>query len=251
MLADLASRTADEHEHENDNENLAGAFLFPAAKEDEGESEDVIARLFRLWRNERAGPELLPAPTELVQDVLELLSLQTENLAATKAGLRANSTCAAIVDCLQHMDAERIKFVLKSFLRARLAKIERNWASFQPVWNPQGAEALRACLMPAEQDFLDSFTASLLECLNESVLSKLPSELASLQDPDMLGDGATPVALPPSITSHVICRVRRDIGEVVVDPLSRATADLSRGDVFVLQYQVIRDYLRSGDIELV
>ena len=226
-----------------------------AELQDDNESqfveEDVVVKLFRVWRNERASPELLPAPLALITDIVELLRHQSDTISSHKSTRVAQSTVHAITDCLQQMDLERVKFALKSLLRARLGKIERNWASFQEVWNPEHAAALRALLSPAEKEYLDSFASNLLSCLNESVLSKVPSELASLQDPEMLADGAAPIACAPQLSAHVICRVRRSIGEIVLDPVTRATASLDQNDVFVLQYQVIRDYIAAGDVELI
>lgn len=219
------------------------AFLDDGMEEEEV-YDDPVELLYRTWRNERAAPEILEAPAGLLESILELLEIQ-----ANRGPASLN-----VVDCIYQMDAERIKFVLKSWLRCRLAKIERNWAAFWPTWSDseRAANAL-ARLLPAEREYLESLSSSLVSALQEGCLSRLPADLSSLQDPEMLADGSTPIALPTAANSHVICRVRRDFhaGEIVLDPVTRATAFLEPNDTFVLQYEVIKDFLSNGEIELI
>lgn len=212
--------------------------------EDEEVHDDPVELLFRSWRNERAAPELLEAPSGLLESILELLEIQSNRGAAS----------LNVVDCIYQMDAERIKFVLKSWLRTRLTKIERNWAAFWPTWSDaERATGSLARLLPAEREYLESLSGSLVSAMQEGCLSRLPADLSSLQDPEMLADGSTPLALPTATNSHVICRVRRDFhaDEIVLDPVTRATALLEPNDTFVLQYEVIKDFLANGEVELI
>ncbi len=211
----------------------------------EVDGEDSIALLQRTWMNERAAPELLPAPAYLLESVLELLEVQSSRPTAS----------LSIVDCIYQMDAERIKFMLRSWLRCRLAKIERNWAAYWPEYTDEfTAQSFRARLMPNEADYLNTLSQSIMESLKEGCLARLPMATSGLIDPEMVAAGDTPVALPPALNSHVICRVRADLaggGEIVLDPVTRATAVLQSNDTFVLQYEVIKDFLATGEVELI
>ena len=211
----------------------------------EVDGEDSIALLQRTWMNERASPELLEPPADLLQSVLELLEVQSSRPPAT----------LSIVDCIYQMDAERIKFMLRSWLRCRLAKIERNWASFWPEYTGEvTAQILRSRLMANEAEYLNVLSQSMMDSLKEGCLARFPADLSSLADPEMLANGATPLALPPALNAHVICRVRANLndgGEVVLDPVTRATAVLEADDTFVLQYEVIKDFLPTGEVELI
>lgn len=212
---------------------------------DEVEGEDTIALLQRTWMNERAAPELLPPPSDLLESVLELLEVQSSRPPAS----------LSIVDCVYQMDTERVKFMLRSWLRCRLGKIERNWAAFWPEYRDEAsAQALRSRLLPNEAEYVSSLSRALIEAVNEGCLARFPQELASLADPDMLANGANPIALPLALNSHVICRVRQDVaqgGEIILDPVTRATAVLQPNDIFALQYEVIRDFVQSGGVELI
>ncbi|KAI9658871.1 MAG: GINS complex subunit [Trizodia sp. TS-e1964] len=86
--------------------------------------------LTRAWVAERTAPALLPYPTDLLGRVLPRLRTQIEHIEAlasdtttTSGGSGAQSTPTFALVILQ-LDLERVKFLLRSLLRARLAKID-------------------------------------------------------------------------------------------------------------------------------
>ncbi|TUG04229.1 DNA replication complex GINS protein SLD5 [Bagarius yarrelli] len=88
---------------------------------EESQEEDVltpaelISRLEEAWLNEKFSPELLENKSELVECVMEQLTHM--NLQRVKKGdLKAS---------IHRMEIDRIRFVLSSFLRSRLQKIEK------------------------------------------------------------------------------------------------------------------------------
>lgn len=216
------------------------------------EDEDSINELFRMWRNERASPELQENPEELIKEVLELIEFQSTKLSKHQETLtEATKGNFAFLDCLYQMDLERIKFVLKSFLRCRLGKIEKGWAEFWPNWStPSRSETLQSKLTTFEREFLQSFASNLVSSLQESVLERIPDKMANLDDEEMQWTGARPIASNQP-NSHVICKVRKDLGEIILDPITRATAPLQSNDIFVLQFSVIKQFLESGEVELI
>lgn len=216
------------------------------------EQEDSVNELYRLWRNERATPELQENPEDLIKEVLELIEFQSIKLSKHQETLtEATKGNFAFLDCLYQMDLERIKFVLKSFLRCRLCKIEKGWAEFWPNWSTQGrSEYLQSNLTSFEREYLQSFASNFVSSLQESVLDRIPDKMASLDDEEMQWTGIRPMASNQP-NSHVICKVRKDLGEVVLDPITRATAPLQTNDIFVLQYSVIKQFLEVGDVELI
>ena len=216
------------------------------------EEEDSVNELFRMWLNERASPELQENPEDLIKEILELIEFQAMKLANHQETLtEATKGNFAFLDCLYQMDMERIKFVLKSFLRCRLAKIEKGWAEFWPNWSsPTRSEYLQSKLTSFEREFLQAFASNLVSSLQESVLDRIPDKMANLDDEEMLWTGARPVATNHP-DSHVICKVKKDLGEIILDPSTRATAPLQTNDIFVLQFSVIKQFLETGEAELI
>lgn len=228
------------------NNEITETFQQLQLQQQDEEEEDIVKTLERCWRNERASPELQNNPEDLITEVIELIEFQSNRLANSSHSLNL-----PFLDCLYQMDLERIKFILKSFLRCRLAKIQRAWAEFWPTWTSQNrAEFLQSRLASFEKEFLQSFAGNVVATLHDSVLDKLPAKTATLDDEEMLATGSRPIATQ-NPASHVICRIRNDLGQVILDPISRATAPLLTNDIFVLQYSVIKDFLSTGEVELI
>ena len=218
--------------------------------EEEGNNfEDIIKELYRCWRNERGSPELQSNPEDLIKEVLELIEFQSNKLSDQQQ--QSLSSNHAFLECLYQMDLERIKFVVKSLLRCRLSKIERGWAEFWPTWStPDRSQFLQSKMTGFEREYLESFASNIVSCLGESVIQRMPEKTGDLDTSEMLWQGSRPVA-SNNPNAHVICRVKKDLGEVILDPITRATAELQANDTFVLQYAVIKSFLDSGEIELI
>lgn len=212
--------------------------------------EDVISELYRIWRNERGSPELQSNPEDLIKEVLELIDFQSNKLSEQQQ----QSTSAAnhaFLDCLYQMDLERIKFVVKSLLRCRLSKIERGWAEFWPNWStPERSQLLQSKMTSFEREYLESFASNIVSNLNESVIQRMPEKTGDIDTPEMSWQGPRPLA-STNPNAHVICRIKKDLGQVILDPISRATAELQANDTFVLQYAVIKNFLEKGEVELI
>lgn len=90
---------------------------------DEGSEEvvltpaELIERLEQAWMNEKFAPELLESKSEIVECVMEQLEHMEENLRRAKKGDLKVS--------IHRMEMERIRYVLSSYLRCRLMKIEK------------------------------------------------------------------------------------------------------------------------------
>ena len=75
-----------------------------------------------LLHNEKMAPELLPFQFELVESLLRLVSSR-EQMIEQKRQVDADDRFNVNVN---KMELERVKFVIKSYFRVRLAKIERH-----------------------------------------------------------------------------------------------------------------------------
>lgn len=107
-----------------------------------------------------------------------------------------------------------MKYLLRAYLRVRLAKIEE--FVLHIISSPGGT--LLARLSPAEQQFATGYTDAVEECLRASVLSHLPPQFQSLlqqiEDPD---DATFDMVPSPVLDGHVFCRVKQSRGNVSID----------------------------------
>uniref|UniRef100_A0A8C8SQH2 GINS complex subunit 4 n=1 Tax=Pelusios castaneus TaxID=367368 RepID=A0A8C8SQH2_9SAUR len=74
----------------------------------------LIRSLEQAWLNEKFAPELLETKSEIVECVMEQLAHMESNLKRAKPGDLKVS--------IHHMEIERIRYVLSSYLRCRLVK---------------------------------------------------------------------------------------------------------------------------------
>ncbi|EFX79780.1 hypothetical protein DAPPUDRAFT_304303 [Daphnia pulex] len=80
-------------------------------------ASEAVKKLEESWLNEMLAPELLSPQTELVDCLLEQTKNMEENLMAiSKSDFRF---------ALHRMEVERIRYVVTSYLRIRLEKIEK------------------------------------------------------------------------------------------------------------------------------
>ncbi|KAM9252440.1 LOW QUALITY PROTEIN: DNA replication complex GINS protein SLD5 [Cariama cristata] len=76
----------------------------------------LIRSLEQAWLNEKFAPELLESKPEIIECVVEQLDHMEANLKLKEGDLKVS---------IHHMEIERIRYVLSSYLRCRLVKIEK------------------------------------------------------------------------------------------------------------------------------
>jgi len=84
------------------------------------ETEEIsdVHMLMKSWINERCSPDLLPY-NNLVNDLLEQLEVQSEIIEANKN----ENVNAAFQNMLCQQEMDRVKFIIKNYLRTRLHKV--------------------------------------------------------------------------------------------------------------------------------
>ncbi|KAG0354917.1 GINS complex subunit, partial [Gamsiella multidivaricata] len=80
-----------------------------------------VEHLAQAWINERAAPDILQYERSAIDGLLAKIEEQTAIIDELDAG---NDT-SMIISILYQTELERVKFVLRSYLRTRISKIER------------------------------------------------------------------------------------------------------------------------------
>ena len=86
--------------------------------EEELTAAEVLQKLEDAWLNEKHAPELLESKIEIVECMLDQVRTMEENLSKVKKG--------DIRVPVHRMETQRIKFMVNSYLRLRLRKIQSN-----------------------------------------------------------------------------------------------------------------------------
>ncbi|KAI9803824.1 MAG: hypothetical protein M1825_001704 [Sarcosagium campestre] len=193
--------------------------------------------LTRAWVAERTSPEIMQYPEALIQRSLKRIRKQIEAIEA-----ESSSTDPRVGFRLIIMDTEleRFKFLIRSFLRARMAKLDK-----YPIFYQRDPE-MRARLSSSELQWLNLHQQTLQSHLNACFMNDLPAPLRRFDDTA----GGISMVDQPDLDTAVFCRVLRDVEEPINMPSSVTSFDLRRGDVHVVRYSAVRRAIERGDVEL-
>ncbi|KND01198.1 DNA replication protein SLD5 [Spizellomyces punctatus DAOM BR117] len=211
-------------------------FLLSSDGESTSYFNDDVKALTQSWINERCAPEILPYQEHLVNNLLEMLNAQAENVEAQEP----NTPDGAFLLVIYQQEMERIKFVIRSYLRTRLAKIQKYTLHFLQE------EEYRGRLSTDELAFAEKFQELLERHFMKSCLEELPAFLQRLDDE--IGDIS--MVNRPELDDAVICRVKEDIGAFQLDD-SDETTFMKANNVYILQYKAIRRLLEDNKVDLV
>lgn len=233
--------------------------------------------LTRAWTSERCAPDLLPYPAPLMSRVMSRVQTQIsriEDLAssggAPPPSLAANTNynygqrygnkggpqnTNLILSILQ-TDLSRTQFLVRSFLRQRLAKLTKyaGWYLAQ-LADDHSSGTGSTYLSPAETQFLRAHQALLSEFYGASFLNAFPPALRRLDD----ATGGVPMVEPPDAGTAVVVRCLVDgvwSNEADVDGAgsedAAATVELRmrRGEVWVVRWRDVRRGVERGELEL-
>ncbi|CAI5740776.1 unnamed protein product [Hyaloperonospora brassicae] len=197
-------------------------------------NEDV-ARMRTLWVNELHAPEILQYSDEMVSEMLEQIRNQQEYIDAINADREALTEQKSLVNKLYQMEIDRLRYMVSSYLRTRLRKIEK-FALL--ILDDAG---LTQRLSVQERDFAQRFVMLYESHVNDLALSKMDEESRSLSAEGMV--------LQPALDGFVFCQ-GKDAGGVQCDDRGASFVQVTSSDRYVLRYRSVQTHVESGAIEL-
>lgn len=225
--------------------------------DDEQLVDEDVSRLYVRWRNEKYAPELLPFDKDTIENISEVLEFVGEKLdderqeqAAGDAEFPDLDDCNYILRCV---DKERVKYVLRDYLRIRLWKLGQ--------WPQHYLEPTNdALLSDAERVYLRETWGLRVAFFEHRLLGALPEMKRQLDEQVDLLD----MVRRPELDRHVYAKIVGDIGQIEISPTftqdsSNATPkpplELHKGQTYMLRYTLIRKYMvdlaQDGKVELV
>ncbi|CAN9147597.1 GINS complex, Sld5 component [Alternaria alternata] len=204
-----------------------------------------LQELTRCWVAERVAPEILPWPEELMGRVLERIQRQIELVEDQTGNMDPKTNFKLIII---QTELERFKFLVRSFLRARIKKIDSHPLHIQSL-HTTSLEMPYPLLSPSEYQYLTSHQALLSSHYTSSFLSQFPASLQRLDDTT----GGISMIDKPDEDKAVFVRALRDVGEIFVEGTDRRF-EMKRGDVWVVRWSAVRAWCvgcGTGDVELI
>jgi hypothetical protein len=202
------------------------------------ESND-IKYLERIWQNEKFTKELLKFE-ERVLDILKKIEVKEDELSKAKK----NDDYVELIE----LDIERIKYMIKEYLRIRLAKIERY---IYYIVNNE----LHSLLSNAEYDFTIQLYKHKKGYFEDHLYKKINS---SLNDFKFNGENGN---INPSFIQYAPDNAFAVVKSVSIEPImvnlrdayeeSLETKTINGGEVWCLPFKLIKDNLREKQVELI
>ncbi|GAB1607891.1 Hypothetical predicted protein [Argonauta hians] len=201
-------------------------------------ANEVLSKLEEAWLNEKFSPVLLESKTEIVECLLEQLGVMEENIQKAKKGdFKVN---------IHRMELDRVRFVLNSYLRIRLEKIQSHTAYYLDKHSQQG-DREESLFSPAELNFAKEYLSLVEDHLTSIGVQHMPVILHTLHS-NMAG-------ISPCMDRHVFFKVNRDVEGVLVEEETLDTGDeivdLKKGDQHIMRFLPVQSLLTSSDITLI
>ncbi|BES93582.1 GINS complex subunit 4 (Sld5 homolog) [Nesidiocoris tenuis] len=179
------------------------------------------------WVNEKLCPEILPNKAELVEVMMEQIDQMEENvLQLQKTDLRS---------IIHRQELERIRYLIRSYLRARLEKIE-----FYSVWVFKN----QSVLSPQELAYLKEYLSLSVAPL-KNLCDRFPGPAGQLNPKQM--------EIAPDLEAHVFAKSRVDLPDTIIvhDGPREEEITVTKDSQRIVPYSCIRQYVRDDRIKLI
>ncbi|XP_076382638.1 DNA replication complex GINS protein SLD5 [Megalopta genalis] len=208
------------------------------AIEEEQEEEELTAQsallaIEQAWLNEKFAPEILPHQADLVDCMLQQITHMEDNMKRlTKGDLRI---------MVHRMELDRIKFVISSYLRARLEKIEKYTIH---ILSQEANRSPEECyLTPAELQFAKEFLASMETLFRTIALQHMPGNFQTFE--------VNRLSIKPNMQTYVFLRANQRIDGIVLPGSLDEEIDFEQGSQHIIQYSAVANLVKSGAVQLI
>ena len=198
-----------------------------------------------VWLNEKAAaPEGLGFKRELVERLQEEVHSREDFLENNDFGPEHE-----LLRTMHLMDLNRVRYVLRAYLRTRLLKIEGN--ALQIV-----SSGLMDMLSAKEKAHVEEYTNTIGEFFDSSVLANIRKLTHGLNNYDSMLSEQMPQEdreekdmIPgPDLDEHVFAQALETIEKRVVDG---EELEMGKGEVYVTRYRTVRDLLHEDRVCLI
>lgn len=195
----------------------------------------VLQIVEQAWLNEKFSPELLPQRTEYVDCLLEQIKGMEENLAKLpKTDPKVD---------LYKLEIERIKFLITSYLRTRLKKIE---CFCVRVLEEEASRAGKdAYLSPAELKFAKEYAQN-ADNHFDTILRHMPQLYDKLDRNKKI--------IEPNLNSFVFLKCNKHIDSVIIKNSLEGQEEeimLEDGTQHLMPYCSVAEFVKEGAVQLI
>ncbi|CAN7999361.1 unnamed protein product [Ixodes pacificus] len=162
-------------------------------------TEQLVQKLEEAWLNEKFSPEILPYLGDVVDCLLDQLTHMQENLQQVDKGdFRVT---------VHRMELDRIQYILTSYMKIRLGKIEKHGAFI--LNQLRSSHNDQELLSPEEQRYARAYINSFEDYLRDVALVHMPQNQQSFS--------MSSTDSGPDLDEYVFFKVKREVLGILVD----------------------------------
>ncbi|KAH7471012.1 hypothetical protein PRIC1_003180 [Phytophthora ramorum] len=199
-------------------------------------NEDIV-RMRSLWVNELNAPEILQYNDEMVSEMLEQIRNQQEYVDSVYEDRTQLTEEKSFINKLYQMEIDRLRYMVSSYLRTRLRKIEKFAVHIL------GDAVLTQRLSMKERHFAQQFVMLLESHMNDLALGKFAEEHRSIAAKGMVPE--------PNLDTFVFCEAKDEVGGVQCDDKGDDFVQMHPVDRYVLRYRSVQSHVEAGGVELI
>lgn len=196
----------------------------------------------QLLSQEKMAPELLPYQHALMDHICARINQQDREITArtqNRDGSRAVSTDERFYLNMLRMELERVKYLVKAYLRARILKIEKHLLF---IVEKDQASLLSA----AEVDYAWQLYESRKEHFKTEFFDKISKKLNLMQDGQDIQDS---MVTKPNPQAFVFVRffIKKQVHQV----FGYIDIEIKEDCIYYLPFEQIKEFLERGEAQLV
>lgn len=196
-------------------------------------AQTVLQEIENAWMNERFAPEILPHHADLVDCMLQQITHMEENVKRLDRGdLRT---------LVHRMELDRIRYIISSYLRTRLEKIERY--TIHILSEEANRSPDEAYLTPDELRFAKEYLANLETLFKTVALQHMPPNFQHFE--------INKFTVKPNMQTHVFLRANRRITGIALPGTLNEEIDFEEGSQHIIQYSAVAHLVKSGVVQLI
>ncbi|KAH8105258.1 GINS complex Sld5 component [Cristinia sonorae] len=203
------------------------------------EEETAFQQLIRHWMNERHAPDILPGQELLLGRLLDHIGKQTNDVRLLREDPDSSEDEHFRIMLVQ-TEVERVKFVIRSYIRTRLHKVEKYARHIMKT--PE----LHQRLSKGEMEHVHRYALIVESHFSNAVLRGLPEEQQSL-DENMAF--MPPMVPAPDKTIAVFAFARTACPPVHLP--DGTTLEMTKGQIVLTPYHIVEHLLLREDVKLV
>ena len=226
-------------------------------EEDDIEIDDENVKLYetlkRAWNDEKNAPILLKFKSTEVANFQSLLASREREIEALEnAANESGDGNEMLLSAIGREELNRAKYVLRSYLRTRIKKIQQFPVHVLQQWkekNPEETDVISGKELAFTEELVKAYEEHAKSVLANFPLPEYQSAFMEFGDDKNKGEELTMVSHPNEANKMVFIRILEDVGMHQLDDGTDEgdKIDLEKGKILFCKFQQFKGLLESSE----